>query len=157
RSHGRLRPCRSPSRHKHATLMLALPSPCAIAPQARTHRMHDNLTELPEALPLHRVSPAWRLLAILACVVVFLCVISIISMSVVIHGLQLQATMRPPVAPPPIAATPAPMPVTVNPANIPVDKGPADPANLPYPTHEDLRQTLAWPQPESDDPKGTLR
>ena len=35
--------------------------------------MHDNLTDLPEAVPLHRVSPAWRLIGIFASIMALLC------------------------------------------------------------------------------------
>ncbi len=105
--------------------------------------MHDNLTELPEAIPLHRVSPAWRVLAILAVIILLLALIGIVAMSVQIHVLQMQQVNRPinwtaPPMPPPAPAVVVPV------VNAPADKTPIDPTNLPYPTREDLRQSLGF-------------
>lgn len=117
--------------------------------------MHDNLTELPEAIPLHRVSPAWRLLAILAVIIALLALLGVLAMSVQIAVLQSQQTNRPIyVTPPP--APPPPAVVAVPIVNVPPDKPAVDPASLPYPVREDLRQSLGFATVPGE-PGGTLR
>jgi tetratricopeptide (TPR) repeat protein len=121
--------------------------------------MHDDLTELPEAIPLHRVSPAWRLLAILAVIIAMLALLGILAMSAQIAYLQSLQINRPIYSNPPVVTAPAPPPppvVAVPVVNPPPDKPPIDPANLPYPIREDLRQSLSFATVPNE-PEGTLR
>src|SRR5262245_57592026 len=120
--------------------------------------MAENLTELPEAVPLYRVSPAWRLVAIFACVVAVLAIIGWVSLSAVNHGLQMQLAGRPPNYAPPVGM-PMPVPMPTGPAAVPAvpaapEKPAGDPANLPYPIREDLRPSFGA---VAADPQGTPR
>lgn len=121
--------------------------------------MHDNLTDLPEAVPLYRVSPAWRLLAIFAGILALLCLIGVVSLSAVNHGLQVQLAKQPTVyMSPGVAAVPVPVPGPVVVPAVPAvpDKPVGDPANLPYPVREDPRQSIGMGA-EPADPQGTPR
>lgn len=102
-----------------------------------------HLGDLPEAVPLTRVAPGWRLLAILLVIIsagLFL-VVFVLGYAVVEH-LWEDTTAAVPVAPPaPMATTTA---VSVDP---PLAE-PVDPKSLPYPVTQDPRTRVP-----STDPK----
>lgn len=109
-------------------------------------RADDRWDDLPEAIPLHRVAPWWRLLAILALIgmVGLLVVVLILGIAVV----QLQDRPLPTFAP-----TPAPVAV-VPPGVAPTaDEPPAEGENLPYPVKADLAEADPYERVEPTGPR----
>ncbi len=99
----------------------------------------EQLADLPEALPLRRVSPFWLVLALLEAVAfvglfLILCIVGLAALRQ--RVVTPAATLAVPTPPPalPRAAFGAFVPIP------PQDDEPGDPASLPYPVQEDLRQ-----------------
>src|SRR5439155_24925098 len=108
--------------------------------------MHPNerLGDFPEALPLHRVAPLWRIAALLFGVIVaaLLIVVCVLGIAVMQQQQQLLTmTLAPP--PPGAPATPVP-PRWVGGMGVAVDEEErVDPQTLPYPVRDDLRDLRA--------------
>src|SRR5437867_2651620 len=120
-------------------------------------RMHaeEQLADLPEALPLRRVSPWWLVLALLEAVLVI-----VLGLGLCILGLAVVRQRTVPVTGP-VVATPVPrgafVPgVAAFPALPADEEEPADAQNLPYPTKADLQQS-ALPRPDAAEPVNPLR
>jgi tetratricopeptide (TPR) repeat protein len=111
--------------------------------------MHpENLADLPEALPLKRVSSVWRVLTFISAAAILLLLFAVGSLFLLVlrQGRELASAQSkaPFLVPPPVA-------VPINPGG-PDDVPPANAANLPYPVQEDLRpvrvaQPLEAPNP----------
>ena len=92
----------------------------------------DTLADLPEAIPLQRVSPVWRWLAVLGGVTVVMLIGGILALSVALASARSRAAVA--------GLTPPPGAFVVNtaPLNDDPDPAPANAVNLPYPVQDDL-------------------
>ncbi|MBL8797806.1 MAG: hypothetical protein JNM56_28165 [Planctomycetia bacterium] len=105
----------------------------------------ENLAELPEALPLKRVSPVWRVVTFIGGAVVLLLLFAVVSLMVLVARQERELTnarfqLNTKGAP----LFPGPVVATINPAD--PDGGRADNgANLPYPVEADLHPGRAAP------------
>jgi hypothetical protein len=114
---------------------------------------HESLADLPEALPLQRVSPFWRILAVLVTVLLIALVLVTCVLGI--------ALLHKPVTVPVVAATvatPAPVP-TFPPAAFAPMQPPdetVDPSSVPYPIREDLGPSTTADK-AGGDAKGTRR
>jgi Tol biopolymer transport system component/tetratricopeptide (TPR) repeat protein len=117
----------------------------------------DQLGDLPEALPLRRVAPLWRILALLEGVAL----VGLLFLLCILCIALLEQARRPPPTPvvmaaPPVAAAPAATAwVAPGMAVTPDDAEPVDPQNLPYPVQADLRDLATAEAPAGA--KGTAR
>ena len=106
-----------------------------------------HLEDLPEAIPLHRVAPGWRAVAVVSFLVAGLMVLLVVVLGIVIAGqrAQLQAGAFASPVPVPSPAWPATT-TPVQPATDPDE--PAEAVNLPYPVRDDLRPAAQQMRPE---------
>lgn len=96
-----------------------------------------HLEDLPEAIPLHRVAPVWRTLALLAIPLAGMMLVFVVVLGIVIAGLraQLRATALAAPAPPPVW-----VPATATTVEPETEREePVEAVNLPYPVRDDLR------------------
>src|SRR5436309_765202 len=100
-----------------------------------------RLEDLPEAVPLRRVSPAWRVLAVLGLIGIFGLGVVIISLLTWIVHLRDEIDELSSNGPPAPVTTFAVPTKVLEPDPEPDD--PVDLARLPYPVVEDLRKTPA--------------
>jgi tetratricopeptide (TPR) repeat protein len=122
-----------------------------------------NLADLPEVVPLKRVTPVWRVLTILAGIVIVVCIVGFVFLGIYILTLHAQLTVANLNAG--FAPSPTYPPSTFNNATKDDDDdpppAPVDNGNLPYPTHDDLRQLSLRPdfqrQAAPADPKKSAR
>lgn len=104
----------------------------------------ESLADLPEALPLRRVSPAWRILAVLETLVLIglvllVCVLGIALLQRRVQPTVFAAPTMPPATPPMFGLMPPPS----------VEE--TDDPNLPYPVVEDLRAPAREREPAGRD------
>src|SRR5205823_2084629 len=108
------------------------------ASEGQAVRDDEPLDQLPEAVPLHRIAPWWRLLAVFAIIAIvgLLALVLVLAIALVQMGdSQRFAAMT--------AATVPPSVVFASPAGGGVgspDDAQADPQNLPYPVEADLAE-----------------
>jgi tetratricopeptide (TPR) repeat protein len=101
-------------------------------------RDDELLDQLPEAVPLYRIAPWWRLLAVFAAIAVvgLIGVVLVLGIALVqIENRQRPAIMATPVPPPVVFASPAGGGVLGA-----QDNAQTDPQNLPYPVEADLAE-----------------
>jgi tetratricopeptide (TPR) repeat protein len=110
---------------------------------------YESLADLPEALPLQRVAPFWRVVAVLALLLLvgLVLVTCVLGIALLHKPVTLQTAATPVPGPVPPAVAPAPIY-----ASMPSVEEGVDPQNLPYPVREDLRTGSA-----ADKPDGTRR
>src|SRR6266566_3225987 len=99
----------------------------------------DRLNNLPEAIPLHRIAPFWRLFAIVAVVAAVALLFVVLILCIVLVNLHNRSPIYAPVPPPVYRAPPMAPGVVVGGGGPSVeDEDSPEPQNLPYPVKADL-------------------
>lgn len=111
-----------------------------------------HLEDLPEAVPLYRVSPGWRVAAILAFLLGGLMFALVVVLAIVAIGLraQLQIANLSAASSTSFGSTPPAVETELPPDTAPDE--PAEAVNLPYPVRDDLRQAALPRRPKEDEP-----